>query len=40
MAPEDVVVKDKKALAAIQNTLSKSDRAFIKVGADGKIDKN
>ena len=39
MGPEDVVVKDKKAYAAILNTIPKSDRAFIKLGTDGKIDK-
>lgn len=39
MAPFEVVPKDEKALKAIHNTLSKEDAEFVKIGADGKIDK-
>jgi RHS repeat-associated protein len=38
MAPEDVKPEDKKAMQAILNTVPKADRAFVKLGADGKID--
>jgi len=38
MAATTVIPKDIKALKAIENTLPKADRAYVKVGADGKID--
>jgi RHS repeat-associated protein len=38
-APEDVKPKDAKAMQAILNTIPKADRAFVKIGADGKIDR-
>lgn len=39
MGPLDVVPKYDKALKAILNTLTKADAEYVKVGADGKIDK-
>jgi RHS repeat-associated protein len=38
-APEDVKPKDAKAMQAVLNTIPKADRAFVKLGADGNIDK-
>jgi len=38
-APQDVKPQDEKAMRAILNTVSKEDRAFVKLGADGKIDR-
>lgn len=38
-APQEVKPENAKALQAIQNGLTKADRGFVKVGADGKIDR-